>query len=67
MKKYYRSRTDRSLGGVIGGFVVYANWEVDPNLVRLAYAILTLFTGGGLLLLYILAWIIIPEEPGVIS
>lgn len=67
MKKYYRSRTDRSLGGVIGGLVEYANWEVDPNLVRLAYAILTLFTGGGLLLLYLLAWIIIPEDPGVIT
>ncbi len=65
MKKFYRSRQDRSLGGVIGGFIKYMGWDVDTNIVRLGYAIATLFSGGGLLLIYLLAWIIVPTEPEV--
>jgi phage shock protein C len=66
MKKLYRNRKNRFLGGVIAGFVDYMAWEIDPNLVRIAYALLTFFTSGGLLLVYILAWIIIPSEPEVL-
>ena len=57
--KLYRSRTDRMLGGVAGGLGRYLN--VDPVLIRLAFVAL-LFAGIGFFI-YIIAWIIVPEEP----
>lgn len=48
------------LGGVAGGLAEYL--EVDSTLVRLAFAALVLAAGAGFLG-YIIAWIVIPEEP----
>ena len=59
-RRLTRSRTDRVIGGVAGGLGHYLN--VDPVIIRIAWVALFLFGGTGLLL-YILAWIIIPEEP----
>ena len=59
-KRLYRSRTNRQLGGVCAGLGAYFN--LDPTLVRLAFAILALFGGAGLPL-YLVMWIIIPEAP----
>jgi phage shock protein C len=58
-KKLYRSCNDRILGGVAGGLGEYL--DIDPVLIRLVF-ILALFSGVGVLA-YILAWIIIPEDP----
>ncbi|MBI4019552.1 MAG: PspC domain-containing protein [Candidatus Aenigmarchaeota archaeon] len=55
-KKLYRSRTNRILGGVCGGIGEY--FDVDANIVR----ILFLISGAGLMI-YLIAWILIPEEP----
>jgi len=62
LKKLYRSRTDKVLGGDIGGFRAYFNLDVDTNLLRLITAGLTLILPL-LVALYIIAWIIIPLEP----
>ncbi len=59
MKKLVRKRKDRVLGGVCAGLAEYFN--VDVILVRLIWIGLTLLLGGGILL-YIIAWIIIPLE-----
>ena len=59
-RRLYRSRSDRMLGGVAGGLASYL--QVDPALTRLAFASLVLAAGSGLLA-YIIAWIVIPEEP----
>jgi phage shock protein C len=67
MKKFYRSRKNRFVGGVIAGFVDYMVWDIDPNIIRLAYALLTIFSSGGLLLVYLLAWMIVPSEPEVLT
>jgi phage shock protein PspC (stress-responsive transcriptional regulator) len=48
------------LGGVCAGLAEY--FDVDPSLIRLATVIL-LFAGGTGILAYIVAWIIIPQEP----
>ncbi len=61
-KRLYRSKTDRIIGGVCGGIGKY--FELDPVLIRVLWAI-AFFVGGAGLLAYILAWIIIPEEPVV--
>lgn len=59
-ERLYRSRTDRILFGVAGGM---ADWlDVDPSVVRLVWALLVVFGGAGIIL-YIIAAIVIPEEP----
>jgi phage shock protein C len=56
----YRSRKDRVFGGVAGGIAQSLN--ADPAIVRLIFALLIIVGGGGLLL-YLILWIAIPEEP----
>jgi phage shock protein PspC (stress-responsive transcriptional regulator) len=60
-RRLYRSRTDTILGGVAAGLATYLN--TDPALVRIAWAILVPLTGGAALIAYIVAWIVVPEEP----
>lgn len=59
MKKLYRSRKDTKISGVCGGIAEYFN--VDSNIIRLL-AVLTIFFGGGGIIAYIIACIIIPLE-----
>lgn len=58
-KRLVRSRDDRWLAGVCGGIGAYAG--IDPNLVRLLAVVGALFSGGTLLVAYIVAWILMPE------
>lgn len=60
MKRLYRSRKARMLGGVCGGIAEY--FEIDPVIVRLV-AVALFFVGGSAILAYIIALIIIPYEP----
>ncbi|HLS89351.1 MAG TPA: PspC domain-containing protein [Sphingobacteriaceae bacterium] len=60
MRRLYRSEKDRMLGGVCGGLAEH--FGVDPTFIRLAWAVLSLFKGAGVLL-YFIAWAIIPPEP----
>jgi phage shock protein C len=48
------------LAGVCGGLAKFFN--VDPTLVRLAFVVLALAGGPGVLL-YIIMWIVTPCEP----
>ena len=61
-KRLYKSRTERMIDGVCGGIAQY--FELDPTLVRIAWVLLTLLGGSGILL-YIIAMIIMPKEPHV--
>jgi len=54
-----RSRTDRMLGGVCGGLGEYL--RVDPTIIRLLFLVLIFGTEFGFLL-YLLLWILVPEE-----
>jgi len=60
-KRLYRPREGRVVAGVCAGLAAY--FAVDPTLVRLAFALLAVFGGAGILL-YLCAWIVIPEEGG---
>lgn len=60
-RRLYRSRDDRILGGVAAGVAAY--FRIDPTIVRLAWLLIVLWGGAGILL-YIIAWIIVPLEPG---
>ncbi|MEW6701320.1 MAG: PspC domain-containing protein [Bacteroidota bacterium] len=59
-EKLYRSRRVRVFGGVAGGLAQYFN--IDPIIVRVLFVVVTFFNGMGLLL-YIILWIVVPEEP----
>jgi phage shock protein C len=48
------------VAGVCGGLGEY--FSIDPVLVRIVWIVLSLAGGAGLLL-YILAWILVPRRP----
>lgn len=59
-----RSRTDRWLGGVCGGLAPMSG--LPSWLWRLIFASLVLCAGSGLML-YVLLWILVPKEDGVVD
>jgi len=59
-KKLTRSRTDKKIAGVCAGFGEYL--DLDVTLVRLLWIMIAFFGGWGVIA-YIVAWIIMPEEP----
>ena len=58
-KRLYRAREGRVVAGVCAGLAAY--FGIDPTLVRLAFALVTVFGGLGVLV-YLCAWVVIPEE-----
>ncbi|MBN1264361.1 MAG: PspC domain-containing protein [Anaerolineales bacterium] len=60
IKKLYRSRNDRMLGGVCGGLSEY--FQIDSTLIRLLFVAFGLAGGPGLIA-YIIMLIVVPEEP----
>ena len=60
-RRLYRSRTDRTIAGVAGGMAEYL--EVDPTIVRILWILATIFTGGLMLLVYILLAFVVPTNP----
>ena len=58
-RRLYRSRRDCMIGGVAGGLGQYLG--IDPVIVRLFFVLLVLAGAG--VLLYVILWIVVPEEP----
>ncbi|MBQ9096974.1 MAG: PspC domain-containing protein [Clostridia bacterium] len=58
MKKLCKSRTDKKVCGVCGGFAEYLN--MDSTLLRVIYAIITVCSVGTAILIYLLAALIMP-------
>jgi phage shock protein C len=61
MKRLYRSRKEKMLGGVCGGLGEHI--DVDPTIIRLVWAVVTVLSVGMGILIYLIAWILIPESP----
>jgi phage shock protein C len=57
-RRLRRSKQDRIIGGVCGGLGRYV--DVEPVLFRVAFLVLLIPAGLGLLL-YLIAWIVMPE------
>jgi phage shock protein C len=57
--RLFRSSTDRMIAGVCGGLAKY--FSVDATIVRLVFLLL-FFLGGSGFLLYLILWIIVPDE-----
>ena len=58
MKKLHRNKKDGKIAGICAGIGDY--FDIDPVIVRLLF-LLALFLGGGLIV-YIIAWIVIPVK-----
>lgn len=65
MDKLYRSKDDRMIAGVCGG--LGKNTDIDSNLIRILFIVLAFCSAGIMILIYLCAWILIPEEGDVKS
>lgn len=65
-KKLYRSRDQRVIFGLCGGIATY--FDIDPNLVRLIAAVVTVLSGifPGVIA-YVLGALIVPLKPIVVE
>jgi len=63
VKRLYRSKTDRKLGGVAGGLGEFLG--IDSTLIRLVFVFSVIFAGTGVLL-YLVMWLVVPEEDDVV-
>ena len=59
-KRLYRSRKEKMFAGIAGGIAEY--YDLDPVLVRIAFVLITLLHGAGLIA-YIICIFVIPKEP----
>lgn len=59
-KRLYKSNDDKQLDGVCAGLGKY--FDIDPTIIRLIWAVITLCGGAGIVA-YIICAIIIPREP----
>lgn len=59
-KKLYKSNRDKKICGVCGGIAEYLN--IDSTLIRLAWVLLSLFVGCGIIA-YIIFALVMPNMP----
>ena len=62
LMRLHLSNSDRKVGGVCGG--LGERFEIDPVLFRVAFILLALVFGLGILL-YVVLWLLIPRAPAV--
>ena len=60
-KRIYKSKTDRKIFGVLGGLANYLG--IDSTILRIVYVLLSVFVLGSPIIIYLIAALIIPEEP----
>jgi len=58
-KRLYKTSDNKMIGGVCNGLAEY--FDVDPTIIRLIWVIFA-FCGGGGVLAYLIAWIILPDK-----
>ncbi len=59
-RRLVRSRDDRWLSGVCGGLAAYTG--LDATLVRLLVVLGTVLGFGSLILVYVVAWVLVPKQ-----
>lgn len=63
--KLYRSVRDKKLSGLCGGLA--ESFNIDVTVLRLVVLIAVFFSGGTVLLIYILASLVVPKETDVFN
>ena len=61
VKHLYRSRTDRMVSGLSAGLGQYLG--IDPTIIRLMFALGTVFLFPTPALIYFVMMLVVPEEP----
>jgi phage shock protein PspC (stress-responsive transcriptional regulator) len=61
MKRLYRSRSDRMLSGLCAGLGTYVG--IDPTIVRLVFALGSIFLFPIPIIVYLVMMLVVPEEP----
>jgi phage shock protein PspC (stress-responsive transcriptional regulator) len=61
-KRFYKIENGRMIAGVCGGIAEYFN--IDPSLVRIGWAALSLCCGTGIII-YIVAAVVLPDKSKV--
>ncbi|RIE16514.1 PspC domain-containing protein [Candidatus Cryosericum septentrionale] len=59
-RRLYRSHRNQVIGGVAAGVAEY--FDIDPTIVRIAWALLGMAWGTGILV-YLICWLVIPLNP----
>lgn len=60
-RKLYRSHNNRMIAGVCSGLAEF--FGIDPTVVRLLFAAGALLGFGSFILIYIVMFVVVPEEP----
>jgi phage shock protein PspC (stress-responsive transcriptional regulator) len=60
----YRPRDDRMIAGVCAG--IARRFNIDPTVVRIAF-IASLFLPGPQILIYLAAWLLMPDEATILA
>ncbi len=58
-RRLVRPRHPRMIAGVCSGIALFYGWDV--NLVRILFAVFTFLTTGVGILVYVAAWLLLPE------
>lgn len=61
-KRLTKSSSNRMIAGVCAGVANYFN--IDPTVVRIAWAFLVVLFGSGVLL-YLICWLLMPSDNGI--
>lgn len=59
--KLCRSNDDHWIAGVCGGWAECLGWSATR--LRIVWVLLAFFTGGGIILLYLALWFLMPKAP----
>jgi phage shock protein C len=60
-RKLYRSHSNRMIAGVCSGLGDF--FGIDPTVIRLIFVAGTLLGFGSFILIYLVLFIVVPEEP----
>jgi phage shock protein C len=60
-KKLYRSRNNRMIAGVCAGLADF--FGIDTTVVRLVFAAGALLGFGSFIVIYLVMFVVVPEEP----
>ena len=60
----YRPQDDRMIAGVCAG--IARRFNIDPTVVRIAF-IASLFLPGPQILIYLAAWLLMPDEATIVA
>ena len=63
MKRLYKNKSKAKVSGVCQGLAEY--FDMDSSIIRILWAVLTLFSNGIFLLVYIICAVVLPDKQDI--